>query len=87
MSISQRRPEEKVLGDVDAKRAQGGVDGFVIWKIRTVGRRLRVLTLLAGAACTCQWYAAGDVQEYPRSRESVQIAMSRSSDLVSPFPM
>ena len=40
--------EEKVLGDAEAKRAQGGVDGFVIWKIRTVGRRLRVLTRLAG---------------------------------------
>ena len=51
--------KEKVLGDAEAKQAQGGVDGFVIWKIKTVGRRLRVLTRLAGAASTCQWYAAG----------------------------
>ena len=79
--------EEKVLGDAEAKRAQGGVDGFVIWKIRTVGRRLRVLTLLAGLRPRASGARQGDVQEYPRSRESVQIAMSRSSDLVSPFPM
>ena len=70
------RLEEKVLGDAEAKRAQGGVDGCVIWKIRTVGRRLRVLTQPAGKGPRASGARQGEVQEYPTPGEIVQVATS-----------